>query len=836
MAEKKQPDNEKEGAPKPVTKGVIVQGISDEMRVAYLDYAMTVITSRALPDVRDGLKPVHRRILYAMHKMGLTVSAKTRKSATVVGEVLGKYHPHGDTAVYDSMVNMAQPFTMRYPLVIGQGNFGSIDGDSAAAMRYTEAKMSGIAGGLLSDLEKDTVNFRPNYDNTHKEPIVLPAAVPNLLLNGTLGIAVGMATNIPPHNFREVVDAIIHLIDNPKSTVDDLLEFVKGPDFPTGCVAYNQKDIAHAYATGRGGVVVRGEAEVVENEKGAVQIIITSIPYRVNKANLITKIADLVLSKKLEGIKGLRDESTTDIRIAIDLKGTAHPQTVLNYIYKHTQLEETFHYNMVALVDGVPKTLSLKAMMESFIMHRQEVVTRRTQFDLNKAQAREHILLGLKKALDIIDKVIALIRKSKDVPTAHDGLMKTFKFSALQATAILEMRLQKLANLERKKIEEELAELKRIITELEALLKSKSKMMTLIKTELLDITARLSDERRTKIMKRGTKNFSVEDVIADDEFALVLTKGGYIKRTNPSEYRRQKRGGVGVIDMNTKEEDVVKTFLTANAHADLLFFTDKGKVYRTKMYEIPEGKRSTKGKSIMNFLQLEQDEHVSSVLPMPKEIKKGDGLSLIMVTREGTVKKSAALHFHDVRQSGLIAIKLNGSDRLIAAHFLNEGDDVVLVTKNGQAIRFKESDVREMGRTAAGVNGIKLGKEDLVIGAGIVEKGSKSKALFVLSGTGYGKKTKISEYKVQKRAGSGIKTAQITPKTKEIIGAEIIESTGGELVAVSKKGQVIRTSLDEVKLQGRQTQGVRIMKLRTGDSIASMVTLIDDDDDSVSEK
>ncbi|MBL4644759.1 MAG: DNA gyrase subunit A, partial [Candidatus Pacebacteria bacterium] len=790
MAVKKK-ENSKQEEPKGASvRGVVKQDISSEMREAYIDYAMTVITSRALPDVRDGLKPVHRRILYAMSKLNLTPAGKTRKSATVVGEVIGKYHPHGDTAVYDSMVNLTQDFTMRYPLVIGQGNFGSIDGDNAAAMRYTEAKVSHVAMELLRDLGKDTVDYRPNYDNTEKEPVVLPAAVPNLLLNGTLGIAVGMATNIPPHNFGEVVGAVTHLIDNPKSTTEDLMEFVKGPDFPTGCVAYNTKDIAHAYATGRGGVVVRGEAEVVENTKGLIQIIITSIPYRVNKSNLITKIADLVRDKKLEGIKGLRDESTTDIRVVVDLKGTAHPQSVLNYIYKHTQLEETFHYNMVAIVDGVPKTLSLKPMLEEYIKHRAEVVTRRTQFDLNKARAREHILLGLKKALDHIDKVIALIRKSNDVPMAHVGLMKTFKFSAIQATAILEMRLQKLANLERQKIDEELAELKTIIADLESLLKSKAKMMTLIKKELKEVVVRLGDERRTKIVKHGTKNFSMEDVVPDDEFALVLTKGGYIKRTNPSEYRRQRRGGVGVIDMNTKEEDVVKTFLTANAHSDLLFFTDKGKVYKTKMYEIPEGKRSTKGKSIMNFLQLERDECVTSILPMPKEINKGNSLSLLMVTREGTVKKTSAESFHDVRQSGLIAIKLKGQDKLIAAHFLNKDDDIVLVTKNGQAIRFKVSDVREMGRTAAGVRGIKLNKDDQVIGAGVVENGSKDNALFVLSGTGYGKKTQMREYKVQKRAGSGIKTSQITPKTKEIIGAEVIGREGGELVAISKKGQV----------------------------------------------
>ena len=829
MAAKKRKNAAADDVPKKDTEtdraGVLKQGISSEMREAYLNYAMSVITSRALPDVRDGLKPVHRRILYAMHNSGLTPNARTRKSATVVGDVIGKYHPHGDTAVYDSMVNLAQDFSMRYPLVIGQGNFGSIDGDPAAAYRYTEAKMSPIAIELLRDIGKNTVDFRPNFDNTHTEPIVLPAALPNLLLNGTLGIAVGMATNIPPHNMREVVDALLHLIDNPESTTDDLLKFIKGPDFPTGCVAFNQKDIAHAYATGRGGVVVRGEAEIVEGAKGSVQIIITSIPYRVNKASLITKIADLVHQKKLEGVKGLRDESTTDIRIAIDLKGTAHPQSVLNYLYKHTQLEETFHYNMVALIDGVPKTLPLKAMLESYVTHRTLVVTRRTQFDLEKAQAREHILLGLKKALANIDKVIALIKKSKDVPTAHAGLMKTFKFSDVQATAILEMRLQKLANLERKKIEDELKELQALIAELESLLKSKTKLLKQIKKELTEAVEKLGDDRRTKIVKRGTKNFSMEDVVPDEAFALVLTRGGYIKRTNPNEYRTQKRGGIGVIDMDTKEEDVVTTFLTASAHSDLLFFTDKGKVYQSKMYEIPEGKRSTKGKSIMNFLQLEQDERITSVLPMPKDVKAADALSLLMVTRDGTVKKTAAQHFHEVRRSGLIAIKLGGGDRLISAHFISKGDDVVLVTKNGQAIRFTESDAREMGRTAAGVRGIKLGGDDSVIGAGVVAGGTKNNALLVVSATGYGKKTPMREYKVQKRAGSGIKTAHITDKTKELIGARVISREGGEVVAISRKGQVIRTSLDEIKLQGRQTQGVRIMKLRSGDSIASIVTL-----------
>ncbi len=806
--------------------GVIKQGISDEVKESYLNYAMSVITSRALPDVRDGLKPVHRRILYAMHKSGLTPQAKTKKSATVVGEVIGKYHPHGDSAVYDTMVNMAQDFSMRYPLIIGQGNFGSIDGDPAAAYRYTEAKLSPIATEMLKDIEKDTVDFRPNFDNTHKEPTVLPAAVPNLLLNGTLGIAVGMATNIPPHNLRELIDATVHLIDNPDASTEDLLQFVKGPDFPVGGIAFNKKDIAHAYATGKGGVVVRGEAEIVEGKKGKHEIIITSLPFRVNKANLLQKIASLVHEKKLEGIKDIRDESTSDIRVVIELKSSAHPQSVLNYIYKHTQLEETFHYNMVALVDGVPQTLSLKSILENYISHRTEVVRRRTQFELNKAKAREHILLGLKKALDHIDEIIKLIKSSKDVPTAHANLMKKFKFSDIQATAILEMKLQKLANLERKKIEDELKQIQKLIKELEAILKSKKKLMVLIKKELQEVADKHGDERRTKIVARGAKNFSMEDLVPDDDFALVLTKGGYIKRTNPSEYKKQKRGGVGVIDMNTKEEDVVSVFLTASAHSDLLFFSDKGKVYQIKMYEIPEAKRSTKGKAIANFLAIEQGERITSVLAMPKALKEEKGLHLFMATRQGVVKKTEAKQFFDVRRNGIIAIKLHDGDRLISATFVRENDDVLLVSKNGQSIRFSELDVRAMGRVAAGVKGIQLKEGDLLVGAGVVQKSEeRNKALLVVTSTGYGKKTALEEYRRQSRAGSGIKTIQISAKTKEIVGAAVIDKLGGELVAISKNGVVIRTDLDEVKLQGRQTQGVRIMKLKPKDEVASIITL-----------
>lgn len=818
----KKSDAPPESAP---IRGIIAQDITGEMETAYLDYAMSVITARALPDVRDGLKPVHRRILYSMRLNGLTASAKFKKSATVVGDVLGSFHPHGDVAVYEAMVKLAQTFSTRYPLVLGQGNFGSIDGDSAAAYRYTEAKMSRLAEEMLRDLEKDTTDWRPNFDGTKKEPIVLPAAVPNLLLMGSLGIAVGMATNIPPHNLREVADAVAYLIDNPDASTDDLLKFVKGPDFPTGAVAFNQKDIAHAYANGKGGVVVRGEAEIMEDKKGSFSIIITSIPYRVNKADLQEKIADLVREKRIEGIREMRDESTSDIRVVIDLKSGAHPQTVLNKLYKHTQLEDTFHYNMVALVDGVPQTLSLKVILEEYVKHRAEVVRRRTAYDLKKAQDREHILLGLKKALDHIDQIIRLIRAAKDVPTAHAALMKEFKFSSIQAQAILDMRLQKLAGLERKKIEDELKEVQKIIKELEAILKSKAKMLGLVKSELLEVAQKYGDDRRTKIVKGGVKNLSVEDLVADDESVLVLSAGGYVKRTNPSEYRTQKRGGVGVIDLDTKEEDVVTTLITTSAHSDLLFFTNLGKVYQSKMYEIPEGRRATKGKSIMNFLAMGENERVTSVLAVRKEEWAGDW-SLMMLTREGVAKKSDAAAFKDVRRSGLIAINLREGDELIAAKFVGKGDEVSLVTEKGQSIRFKESDVREMGRTATGVGAIKLGKGDIVVSADVLKKGDAKKEILIVTEHGYGKSTPAKEYKVQKRGGSGIKTVKLTSKTGTVVSAMVIgedEREEGELVVMSKKGQVIKLALKDVPVLGRQTQGVRVMKMREGDSIASVV-------------
>lgn len=804
---------------------VVQRSLVSEMRESYIDYAMSVITDRALPDIRDGLKPVHRRILYTMYELGLNPGGKTRKSAKIIGDVTGNYHPHGTAAAYGAMVGLAQEFTMRYPLAIGQGNFGSIDGDPPAADRYTEAKMSKISLEMLRDIEKESVDWQPNYENTRKEPKVLPAAVPNLLLNGTLGIAVGMATNIPPHNLGEVIDATMHLVDNKDATTEDLLQFIKGPDFPTGGIMFGKKDLAHAYATGRGGVVVRGVAEIVEDKAGSASIVITSIPYRVNKAELIISIADLVREKKLEGIKDLRDESAKDVRIVIELKKGAYPQNVLNFLYKHTRLEEAFHFNLVALVDGVPQTLALKTFLVEFVKHRKDVIKRRTEFDLKKALDREHILAGLKKALDHIDEIIKLIKKSKTVDEAREGLMKTFKFSERQANAILEMRLQKLAGLERKKIEDELDAVRELIKDLKDILENPKRIPKIIKDELGAIKEKYSDDRKTKIVSHEAKAFSIEDVIPDEESVLVYTSGGYIKRTDPDEFRKQKRGGVGVVDLDTKEEDFITHFVTTTNHSDLLFFTDKGKVYQVKMYEIPEGKRATRGKSIMNFLSISDEEKITSILPMPKDIKKGSELSLFLVTKEGTGKRVSAESFHDVRRSGIIAIGLDKGDELVSASFVTKDDSVMIVASDGQSIRFEANEVREMGRNAGGVRVMRLDKNVTVVGADSIKKGNKDAEVLVVSSNGYGKKTDISEYKIQGRGGSGVKCVKVTDKTGNLISARIVTPETEELIAISKKSQVIRCDVKEIPSLGRDTQGVRIMKLRDGDSIASLICL-----------
>ncbi len=805
---------------------IIPVGITREMSDSYLDYAMSVIVSRALPDARDGLKPVHRRILYTMHEAGLSHSAKFKKSATIVGDALGKYHPHGDIALYDAMARMAQNFRLRYPMVDGQGNWGSIDGDAPAAYRYTEARMTAIAGEMLKDIEKDTVDFRPNYDNRLKEPTVLPSALPQLLLNGAMGIAVGMATDIPPHNLSEVIDAAAHLIDNPDASTEDLMQFIKGPDFPTGGLIFNSKDIHHAYASGRGGIVTRGEAEIVEAKKGGFQIIIPSITYQTNKSELIIKMAELVRDKKIEGIRDIRDESDRQgMRIAIDLKAGVNPQKILNSLYKHTDLEKTYHFNMIALVDGIqPQILRLKDLIHYFVEHRKIVVERRARFDLARAEERAHILEGLKKALDKIDAVIKTIKASKDRETAHRNLMSEFQFTDRQTAAILEMRLQTLAGLERQKIDDELEEKLKLIKDLKTLLADTKKILKTIKDELLEIRKKYGDERRTKIVGRAAKALSAEDLIPEKEQVMVLTNGGYVKRTDPEAYKAQKRGGMGVIDISTKEEDFVDIFLTANTHDDLLFFTDKGKAYQIKMYDLPEGKRATKGKSIMNFISISGDEKVTSVLVFPAIAKKEE-VNLIMATKDGIIKKVSADNFRDVRRSGIAAIKLRKNDRMRFARLVSRGDDIVFATQKGQSIRFKESDARVMGRSAGGARGIKLTAGDELIGADIIKKEDKSQFLLTMSKKGFGKKTDVKNYRLQKRGGSGIKTSKITDKTGPLIIAKIIKPEYEEAIAISQKGQVIRVPLAQIPALGRQTQGVRIMRLKTGDSIASLTCL-----------
>ncbi len=807
---------------------IIDQGITDEMKRAYLDYAMSVIVSRALPDIRDGLKPVQRRILYAMWTIGLRANAKFRKSANVVGEVMAKYHPHGDSSIYEAMVRMAQDFSYRHPLVRGQGNFGSMDGDGAAAMRYTEAKLESIAEHLLTDIEKNTVDFRPNYDGSHKEPSVLPAKTPNLLVNGTLGIAVGMATNIPPHNLGEVCNAVIELIDNKDATVEDLMQHMQGPDFPTGATAYGQKDIQAAMASGKGGVVVRADAEIVEGKKGSHNIIISSVPYMVNKAALLEKIANLVREKKLDGIRDLRDESNKDgVRMVIELKKDAYPRKVLNRLYQTTSLQTTFHYNMVALVDGIqPRVLGIKPMLEEFIKHRQEVVRRRTEFDLERAQDRAHILEGLKIALEKIDKVIETIKKSKDKEEARLNLMKKFKMSERQAVAILEMRLQNLANLERIRIEKEYDEKMKLIKELESILKSEKKMLGVIRDEIETMRDTYATERRTKIVKTGIKDFRIEDVIPDNETIVMMTKDGYIKRIAPDTFRAQSRGGKGVAGLATKEADTVEAIFSTSTHQEMMFFTSRGRVFKLKVYEIPETTRTAKGQAIVNFLQLAPGEKVTAHMSSRDlEGKK----YIMMVTVSGTVKKTAMEDFANVRRSGLIAIKLKGGDSLEWVRATDGEADVMLVTANAMSIRFKESDVRSMGRVAAGVRGVKMKGDDRIVGMGIVLTGDKDSLLLVASENGYGKRTPVKEYKVQKRGGSGIRTGKITPKTGQLVSARIVESSDArDMLIISKAGQVIRTALKSVSKLGRATQGVRIMRFKkAGDKVSSLALVGD---------
>jgi DNA gyrase subunit A len=803
--------------------------IVQEMETSYLDYAMSVIVQRALPDVRDGLKPVHRRILYAMWSIGLKASAKHRKSATVVGEVLGKYHPHGDSAVYESMVRMAQDFSMRYPLVNGQGNFGSMDGDSAAAMRYTEAKLRPVAEELLYDLEKDTVDFIPNYDGSQKEPSVMPAKLPNLLLNGTMGIAVGMATNIPPHNITELIDGITHLIDNSEATVDDLMQYITGPDFPTGGVIYDITQIKSAYASGKGSIVMRGKAEIVETNKGRFRIIITEIPFQVNKSTMIENIANLVKDKKMDGISDLRDESDKDgVRVVVELKKDAYPKKVLNALYKQTQLQTSFHVNMLALIDGIqPKVLTLKMVLDEYIKHRQNVTRRRIQFELNKAKDRAHILEGLVLALHDIDKVIALIKKSKDRDEARTNLMKKFKLSEVQAMAILEMRLQQLAGLERVKVETELKEKLKLIKELAAILKNPKMILDIIKKELKELRDKYGDDRRTKVVKSAVNKFSAEDLIPNESTVIMVTRDGYIKRIPPDTFKTQSRGGKGVIGLTTKEEDMVEHFFTTNTHADLMFFTTRGRAFRLKGYEVPTGSRQAKGQAIVNFLQLAPEEKVTSILSL-------EDLTpykyLVMVTKNAFIKRVALDAFANVRRSGLIAIKLKDGDVLEWVKPSSGKDNIVLVTARGQAIRFKEDGVRAMGRAASGVRGIRLKKEDTVVGIDVLDggKASVTEQLLVVMSNGYGKRTNLSAYKVQNRGGTGIRTAKITDKTGEIINGFIVNAKREkeDIVIISEKGQVIRLKIKQVNVIGRDTQGVRLMKFKDKDDKAAKVTFV----------
>lgn len=802
------------------------QLIHDEVSQSYLDYAMSVIVSRALPDVRDGLKPVHRRVLYAMWDIGLRPSAKFRKSANVVGEVMAKYHPHGDLAIYDTLVRMAQDFSLRHPLVKGQGNFGSMDGDSAAAMRYTEAKLAPIAEEMLLDIEKNTVNFVPNYDGAHKEPRVLPARLPNLLINGTQGIAVGMATNIAPHNLGEVIDGTLHLLDNPDCDVDDLIKFVKGPDFPTGGIIYNKADIKQAYSTGRGGVVCRAKTDIEEMKNGLFRIIVSEVTYQTNKSTLLEKIAELVKDKKIEGIRDLRDESNKDgVRVVIELKKDTYPKKILNQLFKHTALQTTFHFNMLALVDGIiPRVLNLKTILEEYVKHRKEVITRRTQFDLDKARDRAHILEGLVMALAKIDQVIETIKKSKDKDEAKENLIKKFKLSERQAVAILEMRLQQLANLERIKVETELAEKMKLIKALEAILKSAEKIKGIIRDELVALREKHASPRRTMIVPHGVDNFKMEDLIANEEMIVMMTNDGYLKRLPPDTFKKQERGGKGVIGLTTKEEDSIKLCFLTTTHADILFFTNKGRVFQLKGYDVPQASRTAKGQALINFLQLAQNEKVSAILPSTIENDK----FLIMVTNKGTIKKTSIEDFANVRRSGLIALKLKNGDNLEWVQPSNGKENVILVTGDGQAIRFKEENIREMGRAAAGVRGIKLKGSDEIVGMGVFDpKVSKTAKLLVIMEKGFGKQTTLDAYKIQGRGGSGIKTAKITTKTGKIVSGLIVYGDEeNDLMIMSNKGQVIRLAAKQVNLLGRDTQGVRVMRFKDiNDSVAN-VTLV----------
>jgi DNA gyrase subunit A len=795
---------------------LVDQDLSSEIQKSYLDYAMSVIVSRALPDVRDGMKPVARRILYSMWRQNLRSSARHRKSANVVGDVMARYHPHGDMSIYDALARLVQDFSMRYPLIDGQGNWGNIDGDSPAAMRYTEARLKKISDEMLTDIAKDTVDFADNYDGSKKEPTLLPSAIPQFLVNGTIGIAVGMATNVPPHNIREICLAAMHLIDNPDATVQDLMKFVKGPDFPTGGAIYNKKDILQAYATGKGGIVTRAIADIEEAKNGTFRIVVNEIPYLVNKSMLITKIADNVKADRIQGIRDLRDESDKDgIRIVIELKRDAYPKKVLNQLFDTTDLQKTFHVNMLALVDNgkQPKVLTLKDAILEHVGHRRQVITRRTKFDLDRAMERAHILEGLKKALDHIDEIISTIRKSQTRETAHENLRKKFKFSDAQTTAILEMRLSALAGLERKKIEDELKEKNALIKELTAILKDPKRVAAIVKTDYETIVKQYGDERRTRVISGEVGEFSQEDLVPDDPTIITITRGGYIKRIATSTYQVQHRGGKGVKGMTTKEEDIVDLFLATTTHKQLLFFTNQGRVFSTNAYEIPATARAAKGQAIQNFLELGSNEKVTAVQDVPDAEEAGE--YLVMTTRSGVIKKTSREEFLNIRRTGLKAITLNDNDTLEWVGVSSGNDKVIIATKNGQAILFSEKDIRPMGRTAAGVRAMKLKGDDEVVAMYVIKSGEDDQEVMVITKEGFGKRTPLSQYRIQKRAGSGIRTAQVTSKTGDIVRAVVllahdVETT--DILVVSEKGQVIRIAAKSVSKQGRSTQGVRLMR------------------------
>jgi DNA gyrase subunit A len=798
--------------------------IEDEMRESFLDYSMSVIVQRALPDVRDGLKPVHRRILYAMNELGLVPGRPYKKSATVVGDVLGKYHPHGDVAVYDSLVRMVQDFSLRYPLVDGQGNFGSVDGDPPAAYRYTEARLTRIAMTMLEDIDKNTVDFVPNFDDRLQEPTVLPARLPNLIVNGTSGIAVGMATNIPPHNLAETVEAINHLVDHPDASIKDLRKFIKGPDFPTGAIVYGREGIKECYEKGRGRIVLRARAVVEEKEStGKQQIVVTEIPYQVNKANLIAQIAQLANDKKLDGISDIQDYSDREgMRIVIDLKRDAVPAVVLNQLYKHTQMQTTFGAIMLALVDGAPKEMALKELLEHFIEHRHAVITRRTEFELKRAQDREHILEGLKIAVDHIDEVVRIIRKAKDVPTADAALRKRFKLSEKQAAEILNMRLARLTALEITKLEEELKEVRKFIKECKEILGSKPRRLKILKEELAELAHGFGDERRTEIVA-DQGEFSIEDLIAEEDMVITVSHAGYIKRLPVSAYRRQRRGGKGVISAHTKEDDWVEHLFIASTHDYVMFFTQQGQCYWLKVHEIPQAARAARGKPILSCIAMKPDERLASLVPV-REFSEDQ--FLLFATKQGVVKKTVLSEFGNPRSVGIRAINIEKGDELIDVQVTDGRNDIVLATRHGMSIRFHEKDVRDMGRTATGVKGIELDKKDHVIDMVVVRRKS---TLLAVTEKGMGKRSELDEYRVQHRGGRGIITLKRADKTGDIVALKEV-LPDDELMMITKKGIMIRVPVEGIRISGRNTQGVKVMNLTSGDLLVDVARVVKEDE------